>query len=520
MSTRKLVLTGFMGTGKTTLGKALAEVHGVPFVDIDDVVVERADKTIPEIFVDIGEAGFRSWEQAVCHDIAAREGALIVATGGGALLNPANRMAFGDATIICLTAQPVVIYDRIKDDVNRPLLNVEDPQVEIAVLLWKRAPVYESFRWRVDTSGLHINELVSHVSHIWKQDTAIREPEQRVQSPEGSYPLLIGEDLLDNLPDILDVYGLAHRRTIIATDTHVAPLYGEALMARFPKAELVVMPAGEQYKNLDSVVRMLDAVARHKLDRNGLIIALGGGVVGDTMGYVAAAYMRGVRLVQIPTTLLAMVDSSVGGKVGVDTAMGKNLVGAFKQPELVLIDPRVLDTLPPEEKRAGMAEVIKAGFLADPELLEENLTMLETIKRAVQVKIDIVQRDPYERGERAHLNLGHTFAHALEQVSGYSWRHGDAVGVGLVGAALLSQQLHMINAETVNYVREKVREQGLPTCYRHYAPEKIYEAMAMDKKWKDAESHFIALQGIGKPVIVKGVPRETVLVVLERLKET
>lgn len=519
MSTRKLVLTGFMGTGKTTLGKALAETHGLPFVDIDDVIVERAGKSIPEIFADMGEAGFRAWEQAICHDIAACEGTLIVATGGGALLNSANRMAFDDATVVCLTAQPAVIYDRIKDDAHRPLLNVEDPETEIATLLWKRSPVYENFRWQVDTSGLHVDELVSHVSHIYQRDSAIRETEQLVQSPEGSYPLLIGEGLLDKLLEILDVYGLAGRKTIITTDSNVAPLYGEALMGRLPDAEMVVMPAGEQYKNLDSVVRTLDAVAGHKLDRNGVIMAIGGGVVGDTMGYVAATYMRGVRLVQIPTTLLAMVDSSVGGKVGVDTAMGKNLVGAFKQPDLILIDPGVLETLPEEEIRAGMAEVIKAGFLADPKLLEADLTMPEMIKRAVQVKIDIVQRDPYERGERAHLNLGHTFAHAIERVSGYSWRHGDAVGVGLVGAALLSQQLHMIDMETVDYVRETVRRQGLPTCYRHYAPDKIYEAMTMDKKWKNGESHFIVLQDIGKPVIVKGVPRDTVLMVLQRLTE-
>jgi shikimate kinase/3-dehydroquinate synthase len=520
MATRKLVLTGFMGTGKTTLGKALAEGHGVPFVDIDDVIVERAGKTIPEIFDELGEAGFRAWEQAVCQDIAGRDETLIVATGGGALLNAANRMAFQDTTVICLTAQPAVIYHRIKDDTNRPLLNVEDPQNDIAALLWKRAPVYESFRWQVETTGLQISELVPHLSYIWKQDDAVREQEQRVQSPEGSYPLLIGQGLVDSLPQILDVYGLADRKTIIATDTNVAPLYGEALMGQLPNAELVVMPAGEQHKNLDTVVRMLDIVAGHKLDRSGVIIALGGGVVGDTMGYVAAAYMRGVRLVQIPTSLLAMVDSSVGGKVGVDTTMGKNLVGAFKQPELVLVDPNMLTTLPNEEMRSGMAEIIKAGFLADPDLLEAELSLLETIKRAVQVKIDIVQRDPYERSERAHLNLGHTFAHALERVSGYSWRHGDAVGVGLVGAALLSHQLFMIDLDKVTYIRQKVGEQGLPTSYQHYTPEKIYEAMTMDKKWKDGESHFIALQDIGKPVIVKAVPRDTVLTVLERLKQS
>ncbi len=518
MNKRKLVITGFMGTGKTTLAQALAKETGLKMVDTDEIIIERAGLTVPEIFAQMGEAGFRAWEAAVCADVMQDDAIQIIATGGGAFLNASNRQAFQEATQICLTANPTTIYHRLAEDTARPLLQSENPQARIQELLKSRETIYQSIRWQVDTSALAIDDLVQQILGIWEQDSTIREPEIRVQTPDGSYPILFDEGLLDNIVDILNVYGLGDRRTVVITDSNVVSLYGEALVGKLPNAALSVMTAGEPYKNLESVTRLLDSVARHKLDRSGLIIALGGGVVGDTAGYVAASYMRGVRLVQIPTTLLSMVDSSVGGKVGVDIPMGKNLVGAFKQPDLVLIDPTVLETLSDEEFRSGMAEVIKSGFIANPELLNPDMPLLEKIRKTVQVKIDIVQRDPFEHGERAFLNLGHTFGHAIERVSDYTWRHGDAVGVGLIGAALLSQKLMLVNADMVKKVKDIVRETGLPSYYRHYLPENIYDAMALDKKWKDGRSHFIVLQDIGQPAIVRDVPREMVVSILEELK--
>jgi 3-dehydroquinate synthetase len=232
--------------------------------------------------------------------------------------------------------------------------------------------------------------------------------------------------------------------------------------------------------------------------------------------------MRGVRLVQAPTSLLAMVDSSVGGKVGVDLPEGKNLVGAFKQPDVVLIDPDVLGTLPDEEWRNGMAEVIKHGFLADPELLNPELHKLEwaeeLIRRAVQVKVDVVEQDPYEKGIRAHLNLGHTFAHAIERVTEFEWAHGYAVGFGLVAAAHLSYALKLCDANLPEEVESLVVETGLPNRLGDIDSERIYTAMQTDKKWKNGHSHFILLRGVTQPEIVQDVPKAIVIAVLDQLQ--
>jgi 3-dehydroquinate synthetase len=233
--------------------------------------------------------------------------------------------------------------------------------------------------------------------------------------------------------------------------------------------------------------------------------------------------MRGVRLVQIPTSLLAMVDSSVGGKVGVDLPEGKNLVGAFKQPDAVLVDNDVLRTLPERERRCGMAEVIKHGLLADAGLLNPDILcspdrVSELIRRAIQVKVDTVQADPYEQNIRAHLNLGHTFAHAIEQASGYGRLHGEAVAVGLLAAVRLSLALGLCDEELVERVSSTLALFELPRTIGDLDPEAIYVAMATDKKWKGGHSRFVLLRRIGEPVIVEDVPKETIIEVLETPK--
>lgn len=517
----KLVLTGFMGTGKTTLAALVAERTQTPLVDTDALITAHAGLSIPAIFEQFGEAGFRAWEAAICAEVAADPRPLVISTGGGLLMNPTNRQLLeANATIVCLNARPEVIYHRAQQDgLSRPLLAVADPLAEIERLLTARRPVYQTFRWQIDTSDQAPAALADTIIALWQRDRQQRTHEQRVRSPEGSYPLVIQEGALASLAEWFDCYGLSGRRIIIGTNDRVGPLYAEQVARQLPNASMVTLPDGETYKNLDTVNALYTEMAQHGLDRGGVIVALGGGVVGDTIGYVAATYMRGVRLVQIPTTLLAMVDSSVGGKVGVDIPSGKNLVGAFKQPELVLVDPAVLQTLPPEEMRAGMAELIKHAFLANPALLDENVPLVERIRAAVQVKIDIVQRDPYEQGERAYLNLGHTFGHAIEQVSGYTWRHGDAVGVGLVGAAWLSQSLGLLDAETSAMIEATVARVGLPTRYRELSPTAIWEAMHTDKKWQGGRSYFVVLRGLGQPTSVRDVPREMVIDILEALRD-
>lgn len=340
-----------------------------------------------------------------------------------------------------------------------------------------------------------------------------------VNTPDGRYPIIIEAGLLHQ-PEKAGV-PLAGRCAVV-TNTTLETLHGPALAAALPDARLIVIGDGESYKNLDTVNQLYSAFIAAGLDRSSTVIAFGGGVVGDTAGFAAATYMRGVRFVQIPTTLLSMVDSSVGGKVGVDLPEGKNLVGAFKQPDAVLIDPLVLDTLPDVEWRCGMAEVIKHGLLADPALLEVSLQdrgrAAELVRRAVQVKIDVVEQDPYEENIRAHLNLGHTFAHAIEQVTGYQWAHGQAVGFGLVVAAYLSEAVGICEPGLAAQVEGMIREAGLPHRMGPLDPEALYAAMSTDKKWKGGRSRFILLRAIGEPAVVQDVPYETVIGVLKQLQ--
>jgi 3-dehydroquinate synthase len=338
----------------------------------------------------------------------------------------------------------------------------------------------------------------------------------RVTNPAGDYDIHIAAGLLSRVSEFVPP-----AKTVVATNTSLAPLYGQQLVASLPQAALVVMPDGEQYKTLDTVAQLYADFVKAGLDRNGTVLALGGGVVGDTVGFAAATFMRGVRLIQIPTSLLAMVDSSVGGKVGVDLPQGKNLVGAFKQPDAVLLDPTVLATLPEREWRCGMAEVIKHGLLADEGLLDPTLWTKERagelVRRAVQVKVDVVQQDPYEQNIRAHLNLGHTFAHAIEQVSNYSWLHGEAVGVGLVAAARLSHALNLIGSNLAQEIEAVVYKLHLPTRLNNLDPHALYAAMGTDKKWLSGHSRFVLLRGLCQPTLVEDVPKETIINILKEM---
>ncbi len=338
----------------------------------------------------------------------------------------------------------------------------------------------------------------------------------RVTAPGGDYDIHIEAGLLSNISQYLPA-----GKVVVITNTTVAPLYGEELVQRLPDATLAEMTDGEQYKTLDTVAKLYDDLVEAGIDRSGTVIALGGGVVGDTAGFAAASYMRGVRLVQIPTSLLSMVDSSVGGKVGVDLPQGKNLVGAFKQPDCVLIDPQVLATLPDREWRCGMGEIIKHGLLADEGLLAPELwakdRAAELVRRAVQIKVDVVQQDPYEKGVRAHLNLGHTFAHAIERVSQYSWLHGEAVGVGLVAAVRLSYALGLCDSGLAEEVEDIVDKVGLPTRLGELDAEALFVAMGTDKKWQAGHSRFILLRGMCQPIVVEDVPKAKIIQVLKEM---
>ena len=301
--------------------------------------------------------------------------------------------------------------------------------------------------------------------------------EFRVDLGERSYPILIGEGLLGELGKRVEA--LSPTRVVIVTNDTVGPLYLERTVSSFSGSvpvSSVVLPDGERYKDFHSVELVLDGLVRAGADRRSVIVALGGGVVGDISGFAAAIWMRGIRFVQVPTTLLAQVDSSVGGKTGVNLPAGKNLIGCFHQPSVVVADTATLETLPPREVSAGLGEILKCGMLGDESYLreiEENTgriraldhqALASAIAGACRLKARIVSEDEREAGVRATLNLGHTFGHAIEKLAGFgTWLHGEAVGCGLVLAADLSRRLGYIGPEDVERVRRAVESAGLPS---------------------------------------------------------
>ncbi len=343
-----------------------------------------------------------------------------------------------------------------------------------------------------------------------------------IQGEHGAYPVVIQPGALaDALPAWVRDRGFS--RAAVITNTTLAPLYGEALAARLPGEFLVTVPDGEAHKKLDTMRDLYTQLLAGGADRSTLIVALGGGVIGDMAGFAAATFMRGVALVQAPTSLLAMVDSSIGGKVGVDLPQGKNLVGAFKDPLAVFADTSVLSTLPAVEFRCGLAEILKAGLIGDPpllaHLLEHGTQDIQTIiTRAVRVKKQAVEQDRLESGVRAHLNLGHTFGHAIEQASGYAWKHGEAVAVGMVAAARLSVARGLCVPDTASTVEKAIARFDLPTRLSDLDPGALWDAMRHDKKWKNGLARFVLLKGIGQPVVVDDVGRDEVIPVLEGLQ--
>ena len=343
-----------------------------------------------------------------------------------------------------------------------------------------------------------------------------------VTHPTGSYPIYLGEGVLTQTGSYLVEMGYTGR-CVVVTNEIVGHHHAEPLLDSLRDAELeptrIDLPDGEQFKTLDTVADLYRELIEAKLDRRSPIIALGGGVLGDMAGFAAASFLRGVPLVQIPTTLLAMVDSSVGGKTGVDLPQGKNLVGAFKQPEMVIIDPKVLETLPPVEFRAGMAEVVKHGIIDAPELfaaLEKgNYELSWMLNEAINVKVRVVQADPFEQGRRAVLNLGHTFGHAFERLSNFAVRHGEGVAMGLVCAARLATRQGYCSGHTTERIIALLEQLGLPTHPPPYGAEDVWAAMFTDKKRQGNTLRFILPRAIGEVDIFPDIDPAEVKAILD-----
>ncbi len=343
-----------------------------------------------------------------------------------------------------------------------------------------------------------------------------------------SYPILIGPGLLGSSAVLAEHAGAA--QLLIVTDDVVGPLWmprlEQGLAGR--EFEICVLPGGEEQKTLGNVAYIIDALVAARLNRDGMVLALGGGVIGDVAGFAAASYQRGIAIVQLPTTLLAQVDSSVGGKTGVNHPGGKNLIGAFHQPSAVVTDTETLSTLPDRHLRAGFTEIVKAALVADAEFftwLEANAARIlahdagaleQAIRRACEIKAAIVAEDERERGRRALLNLGHTFGHAIEAGAGYGRvLHGEAVAAGMVLAAELSARTGRLAGGEALRVRELLLSAGLPVDPPRIGRARMLELMAMDKKVRGGELRLVLLDGIGEAIVTAAYSRDALETLLE-----
>ncbi|MFC0167984.1 bifunctional shikimate kinase/3-dehydroquinate synthase AroKB [Pseudoduganella danionis] len=538
-------LVGLMGAGKTTIGRILARKLGLRFIDSDHEIEARTGATIPWIFEIEGEASFRRREAEVIRELTGQQD-LVLATGGGAILNPESRAYLKErGTVIYLRASVNSILQRTAHDKNRPLLQTADPRKKLEELMAVRDPLYtEVADIVIDTGRPNVQSMVSNILNQLETRACEAAPNCVTQAQpsmneestillnvdlgERSYPISIGPALLQDQSLLArHVHG---NKVAIVTNTTIAPLYLERVEAGLRAAGKqmisIVLPDGEEFKNWESLMKIFDALLANKADRKTTLVALGGGVIGDLCGYAAASYMRGVDFIQVPTTLLSQVDSSVGGKTGINHPLGKNMIGAFYQPRAVLADTTTLETLPERELAAGLAEVIKYGAVIDLpffEWIEANIAKLVArdkgalayaIARSCEIKADVVRQDEREGGLRAILNFGHTFGHAIEAGMGYGqWLHGEAVGCGMVMAADLSQRMGFIDAATVERVRALVAAAGLPVKAPDLGTARWLELMEVDKKNEGGAIKFILMKPLGAPCITNA-PQELLLATL------
>ncbi len=522
----KIILTGFMGTGKTTVGKLLAENLGYRFIDTDELIESRNNRSISDIFQELGEEVFRNMERAIVREIAELD-SVVISTGGRLMLDPENVNALSlNSRVLCLVATPDEILDRVIDDTShkRPLLAVPNPKERIVELLQERNNEYLQFPQIVTDEKKPADIARGLVEFVHTNPKSLV-----IEHPQKNYEFVVGAGLL---PFIRQLTG-AEGEIVIITDEAVKALYGPSCASI---GHIIEIPSGRQHKSLATVQLVYDQLLEKGFDRTGNIIALGGSVVGDIAGFVAATYMRGVNFIQCPTSLISMVDTSVGGKTSIDLPQGKNIIGVYKQPIKVIADVATLQTLHQSDFASGMAEVIKHGLVAESNLLEQVEQghwaknwdrspsyigeLQRLVAQAIQVKINIVQADPFEQGQRSILNLGHTFAYAIEQVSNNAYRHGEAVSMGLVAATTMSVRLGFCDISLKKRLEVILKSVNLPTRVpSNLKPDALLQSMQRDKKKQAGQLRFILISRIGHAFVSDGVSEEVILDTISAVSE-
>ncbi len=537
-----IIITGFSGTGKTSAGKAVSRLLGWEFVDTDEEIVREAGKPIERIFQDDGEAAFRRLEQDAVRRLCSGE-QRVVSSGGGAIMDAKNLRAMEDGGfLVCLDARPETIHQRLLDQQRssdpevRPLLEGPEPLERIRNLKAQRQSAYALAHWTVHTDALPLQAVAQEVVRAWRAVAGggpsvgspfADSPElaATVETSSGDCPLLVSWGLIPRLGEMLSRAGIGGP-VYVVTDDRVSTWYlspvQRALRAAGIESHVFTFPAGEKSKSLATATELYEWLAQRHAQRGHTLIALGGGVAGDLTGFVAATYNRGMGFVQVPTSLAAMVDASIGGKTAVDLPAAKNLVGAFYQPRLVVADVAALRTLSHRETMEGWAEAIKHGLILDADLfstfeeqsdrllaLEPELTT-EVIRRSMAIKAMVVSEDEREtKGIRILLNYGHTMGHGLEAATEYgTFLHGEGVSIGMMGAARIGQRRGLTPADVVERQEAVLRRFDLPVGCPGVDLEHVEEAMSLDKKAEGSSIRWVLLEAVGRAVVNASIPQE------------
>lgn len=519
-------LIGFSGTGKSSVARLIAQALRWSFIDMDEEIESSCGKSISEIFQTKGEKWFRDEESKLLNNISVKN-KHIISTGGGVPVKDQNmNLMLKTGYVICLDASVDQIVARLsilagKDNKlsDRPKitnLSVED----ISNFKSERANIYSMANFTINTNHLTVeqvtNELLKSINKFLNKLNVIEWQKiddfcTSVENINNIYPVYVGSDLYEKLPQMLKPFLIKHKVFLLADDG--SKLYMRKIQKVFElnkiKTTTLVLNSGEQSKSLENTSSIYEWLSSEHADRDDILLGIGGGMVGDISGYVAATYMRGIKFVLIPTTLLSMSDSSIGGKTAIDVNNIKNLVGSFHAPSLVVSDLLALDTLPQRQINSGWAELIKHGFIKDRELLDQmmdikdfnylNEELISIIKKSIKIKADIVSVDENEKyGQRILLNYGHTVGHAIEASTNLNkYTHGEAVSLGMVFAAKLSNKLGLLSDDDYNFHIQILNKFNLPTDFKDINWENCFDLIKNDKKVKDGKINWVLLKSLG-----------------------
>jgi shikimate kinase/3-dehydroquinate synthase len=513
-----IVLTGFMGSGKDSVGQKIAEKTDLSFLSMDDYIVLKEKRTINDIFDESGEKYFRKIEKETLKEIKNIKNA-VIATGGGIVKDKENRKILSQiGKVVYLYTNLAAVKNRLKKDKTRPLIKKKNNIIKIYNERMKKG-IYESADLKIDTSEITPEQVSENILKNLKVKPQIKKQTVErfiVKTESKVYPIYIGYDLLGKNNSKINLELKSDKAAIISNPL-VGSLYinelEKILLEQGVKPTICIIPDGEKYKTFDTIKKIFDILLKEKMDRSASIIALGGGVVGDLAGFVASTLKRGISLIHVPTSLIAQVDSSIGGKTGFDHPLGKNMIGTFYQPDMILIDTKKLLTLPEKEFRNGLSEVIKYGIANDAtlfeilekrqkEILNRDIELLdEIVTRCVKIKKRIVEKDEKEeKGIREVLNYGHTIGHIIEALSGYSrYSHGEAVAMGMVKEAELAGGKKILGEKDFLRIKKLIGRYELPTSIpKNMKPDKMRKYVAQDKKVRKGKIRLPVPIGIGK----------------------